>query len=74
MISLKPLPFGYNDFNPVISEKAMREHHLKHHQGYVKKIKETLKNYPDLLNRVGGLYNLLANPRYIPKEIKEDLR
>lgn len=73
MISLKPLPFEYNDFDPVISEEAMREHHLKHHQGYVTKTNDTLKNYPDLLNRVGGLYNLLANPRYIPREIKENI-
>ena len=32
---LPGLPFGYRDLEPHISEKQLRIHHDKHHQGYV---------------------------------------
>ena len=32
---LPELPFGYRDLEPHISEKQIRIHHDKHHQGYV---------------------------------------
>ena len=32
---LPELPFGYRDLEPHISEKQIRIHHEKHHQGYV---------------------------------------
>ena len=49
----------------------MIEHHLKHHQGYVDKLNDTLKEHPSLLDRVGGLSALLSYPKLIPLEIKE---
>jgi Fe-Mn family superoxide dismutase len=33
--SLPQLPYAYNALEPVISEKIMKLHHSKHHQGYV---------------------------------------
>lgn len=36
--TLFTLPYGYNDLEPVISEKALRLHHLGHHQNYVNKM------------------------------------
>lgn len=33
--SLPKLPYGYKDLEPYISEKQLRIHHDKHHQGYV---------------------------------------
>ncbi|MET1128449.1 MAG: superoxide dismutase [Thermoproteota archaeon] len=33
---LPPLPYGYGDLEPYISEEIMRLHHQKHHQAYVK--------------------------------------
>lgn len=71
MMKLKPLPYDYEDLEPIISKEAMIEHHLKHHQGYVDKFNQTLKSYPSLLDSVGGLYALLASPKYIPQEIKD---
>lgn len=71
MIKLKPLPYDYEDLEPIISKEAMIEHHLKHHQGYVDKLNDTLKEHPSLLDRVGGLSALLASPKYIPQEIKD---
>ena len=73
MISFNPLPFGYSAFEPIISREAMVEHHLKHHKGYVDKLNDTLKDYPTLLDRVGGLSALLASPKLIPLEIKEKI-
>jgi len=32
---LPELPFGYRDLEPHVSEKQIRIHHEKHHQGYV---------------------------------------
>lgn len=32
---LPPLPYGYDALEPYISEKTLRFHHTKHHQGYV---------------------------------------
>lgn len=73
MIKLQPLPYSYHALEPIISEKAMRLHHLSHQQGYVDKLNKTLEQYPDLLNQVGGLYPLISNPKWIPQEIKQDV-
>ena len=70
MVKLKPLPYDYEDFSPVIGKEALIEHHQKHHKGYVDKLNEALKPYPELLNRVGGLEVLLGNPKHIPLDIK----
>lgn len=32
---LPPLPYSYNTLEPIISEKALRIHHDKHHKSYV---------------------------------------
>jgi Fe-Mn family superoxide dismutase len=34
--TLPPLPYAYNDLEPVIDEKTMQLHHDKHHAAYVK--------------------------------------
>lgn len=73
MVTLKRLPFDYEDMEPIICKEAMIEHHLKHHKGYVNKLNKTLTPYPTLLSRVGGLGALLASPKYIPLDIKKDV-
>lgn len=73
MVTLKRLPFDYEDMEPIISKEAMREHHLKHHRGYVDKLNKALAPYPTLISRVGGLGALLASPKYIPLDVKKDL-
>ena len=35
MYTLPPLPYGYGDLSPVISEAQLTLHHQKHHQAYV---------------------------------------
>lgn len=68
---MKNLPYPYYAFEPIISEEAMIEHHLKHHKGYVEKLTETLKDYPDLVFNLGGVEGLISQPKLIPSEIKE---
>lgn len=72
-MELSILPYEYKQMSALISEQAMREHHLKHHKGYVDKLNEALKDYPALLDQVEGLEVLLANPKLIPLEIKKQV-
>jgi Fe-Mn family superoxide dismutase len=73
MIKLQPLPYPHHALEPIISEDAMRLHHLSHQQGYIDKLNKTLEEYPNLLGRVGGLYALISNPKWIPQEIKQEV-
>jgi len=43
---LPSLPYGYDGLEPHIDEETMREHHLKHHQGYVNKLNTELEDTP----------------------------
>ena len=58
MIKLQPLPYDYDALEPIISEKAMRLHHLSHQKGYVEKFNKTLGQYPEMLRQIGSLYQL----------------
>lgn len=73
MIKLKPLPYAYDALEPLLSEKAMRLHHETHHKGYVDKLNTALEGDPTLLNRLGGLYEVLSNPQWIPLELKQSV-
>jgi len=42
-IKYTPLPFAYNALEPHIDEETMKEHHSKHHRGYVKKLNDAMK-------------------------------
>ena len=41
--SLPSLPYAYNALEPHFDEETMREHHTKHHKGYVTKLNDALK-------------------------------
>lgn len=42
-IKLISLPFAYNALEPHIDEETMKEHHSKHHRGYVNKLNDAMK-------------------------------
>lgn len=72
-MELSRLPYAYDALEPILSERAMRLHHLKHHAGYVEKLNKTLEEAPALLTGAGGLYELLSNPSWIPRELRESV-
>jgi Fe-Mn family superoxide dismutase len=41
-IALPPLPYGYTELQPVLSEATMRTHHDKHHARYVETLNRLL--------------------------------
>jgi Fe-Mn family superoxide dismutase len=43
-IQLSPLPFGFADLEPYISEDTVKFHYEKHHAGYVEKLNSLIKN------------------------------
>lgn len=43
LYSLPPLPYGYKDLEPFISEEQLTIHHDRHHQGYVNGANAILK-------------------------------
>lgn len=42
-----PLPYAYDALEPVISAETLHWHHDKHYQGYVDKLNQALKPYPE---------------------------
>lgn len=44
-ITLPPLPYSYDVFEPHISEDAMHIHHNGHHKGYVTKFNKLLRQF-----------------------------
>ncbi|WP_375419089.1 superoxide dismutase [uncultured Hymenobacter sp.] len=42
-----PLAYAYDALEPYIDAATMRLHHDKHHQAYVDKLNEALRDYPD---------------------------
>jgi len=41
-LSLPSLPYSYTSLSPILSESALRLHHLRHHQAYTNKLNEAL--------------------------------
>lgn len=68
MHTLAPLPYEYNDLEPYIDQETMKIHHTKHHQGYVDKLNETLKDFEDLQGK--SIEDLLKNLDDVPSEIR----
>jgi superoxide dismutase, Fe-Mn family len=72
MHTLPKLPYEYDGLEPHIDKQTMMLHHSKHHQGYVDKLNEILKDYPDLEKL--SVEDLLINFNKVPKEIKEKIK
>ncbi len=48
MFNLKPLPYKLKALEPYISAQTLEFHHGKHHNAYVEKLNDLLKNKPEL--------------------------
>lgn len=68
---LPKLLYAYNTLEPFIDEQTMTIHHTKHHQTYVDKLNEALKNSP-LASKPPE--ELLKNLNSIPENIRTTVR
>lgn len=60
---LPDLPYDYDALEPHVSEKQLKIHHDKHHQGYVNKANKTLKELDEA--REDGEINLKAKLKFL---------
>ncbi len=69
---LKPLPYGYKDLEPYISEEIMKLHHDKHHAAYVNNLNVAIEKYPDFFKK--SPEELLTILDKLPDDIKTAVR
>lgn len=69
---LPPLPYAADALEPVIDAQTMQLHHDKHHQTYVDKLNEALKDHSDLHAKT--LEQLLQGITEVPEQIRTAVR
>jgi Fe-Mn family superoxide dismutase len=69
---LPPLGYAYDALEPYFDAKTMEIHHAKHHQAYVTKLNEALKDYPDLQKK--SVEDLLKGLDTVPEKIRGAVR
>lgn len=72
MHTLPSLPYSYDSLEPVIDSKTMEIHHSKHHQTYVDKLNEALKDHPELLDQ--SVEELLRDLNSLDEKIRIPVR
>lgn len=72
MFVLENLPYNYGDLEPYIDAKTMEVHHSKHHQTYVDKLNDALKDSPDLLNT--PVEKLVTDINKLPEALQKAVR
>lgn len=72
MFTLPKLPYEYNALEPYIDETTMRLHHTKHHQTYVDKLNDALKDHTDLLEM--NIDDLMRSFDKVPEVVKTAVR
>lgn len=61
---LPDLPYPYNALEPVIDAKTMEIHHTKHHNGYVTKLNDAIKDDSDLSSK--SIEELMRGIKSVP--------
>ena len=69
---LPPLGYDYAALEPAIDAETMRLHHDKHHQAYIDKLNDALKDAPDLQKMT--IEDLLRNIDKVPENIRAMVR
>lgn len=68
MFTLPALPYDYAALEPHIDAKTMEIHHTKHHQTYIDKLNDGLKNHPELLEKT--VEELVTSLKSLPAEVQ----
>jgi Fe-Mn family superoxide dismutase len=66
---LPPLPYAANALEPHIDARTMEIHHGKHHNAYVTKLNEALKDHVDLAGN--PIERLLRDIKQVPDAIRQ---
>jgi len=69
---LPPLPYDYDALAPVLSERAMRLHHDRHHQTYVDNLNKALEGHPELQGV--PVEDLLKDLDQLPADLRTPIR
>lgn len=69
---LPELPYAYDALEPHIDKETMNIHHTKHHNTYVTKLNDALKDHPDLQEQ--SLETLLSELDRLPDNIQTAVR
>ncbi len=67
--TLPNLPYGFDALDPHIDARTMEIHHGKHHNTYVTKLNDALKDQPDLAAK--GVEDLLRDIGSVPDGIRQ---
>jgi Fe-Mn family superoxide dismutase len=68
MFTLPTLPYDYSALEPHIDAQTMEIHHTKHHQTYIDKLNDGLKNHPQLLEK--SVEELVSALKDLPTEVQ----
>lgn len=68
MFTLPQLAYSYDALEPFIDAKTVEIHHSKHHNTYVTKLNDSLKDYPELLSKT--LEELLISIPDLPANLQ----
>jgi len=69
---LPPLPYAFDALEPVIDAQTMQLHHDKHHQTYVDKLNEALKDQTEFHDK--PLEQILQNISEVPEAVRTAVR
>lgn len=72
MYTLPDLPYEYSSLEPYLDAKTMEIHHTKHHQTYVDKLNDALKDHNDLSTK--SVEDLLKELDQVPEAINTAVR
>lgn len=69
---VRPLPYEYDDLEPVLDEETLHFHHDKHYKAYVDNLNSVLADYPELQKK--SLLELLTKLEKLPEAIRTPVR
>lgn len=67
--TLPDLPYPSNALEKAIDQQTMEIHHGKHHNAYVTKLNDALKDHPDLQNK--SIEELMRDINSVPENIRQ---